>query len=418
MSSANSFFCMKGNGVIVFKKKPWYFIFWVFIFSILGAAKFNLFISNVHFKLSFILLFAPFIFRLLNGKIKFSILEIVFFTVFLIGSLVSLLNTSNRLVSIYYLIWMLFNFFSVFCLFKSIAKEYGGDFIRDVYLWSFRFQIISSVILYPLIHADNGRVSLYYYEPSYFAIAAIPYVGMVISSFFIKGHNKLLIDVLFLLCLLVVTKSANLMLIALLSTFFFFIFDSSKTKLNKFFILSSLFVFTILFIAILAYVNRDGLVVQTLLNIFHSKDIIATILGRAGNRVPRIELAWDVICNIFPSGVGPGVYKYFTSHYMPATDYSHGLSWLNPIGLPAISIWLEVLVECGALGAIGFYFFCCLALKNAIAIYRYKKNSLWLCIILVFFISLAIETSYLRIYFWAFMGIVSGIKVKGFRNVF
>lgn len=338
----------------------------------------------------------------------------VFFSLFFIGSIFSLYDSKNVLVSSYYIVWIMFSFIVVYEVFKAIARRYGYLVLRDVYIFSFRFQILLSVFMFFLMRPDNGRVSLFYYEPSYFSIAAIPYLCIVFGSFFDKKVKTMFLDVVFVFLLLVVGKSANLMLIIALSIFFSFIISNDMSVLKKIKMVFFLLVFSFFGLFLMYFFDKGGLVINSILNVINSEDSIEALILRMGNRWPRLEITLDVLRNVFPYGIGPGSFKFFTIDYTSGIDFRDTAQWLNPVGLPAINIFFEVLVECGVLGALGFYGICIIPLIAAIK----NGNSVIICTILVFLISLSFESSYLRLYFWAFLGISYGVSLYDKENRF
>lgn len=391
------------------KKLSISFVESTFLISILGAARFSFLVSGVHLKIVFLFLIFSFVTRFFNKKIKFSLLEILFFLLFFGGGAGAIYSSVDMAISAYYLCWEFFSFIVIYGVFKSITKEYGFYFISRCYLYSFRIQIIISAVFYLLLKTEDGRISLYYYEPSYYAIAAIPYVCIAISSLFDRTVKNLWLDLFLVAVLLIVTKSANLMLIIML-TFTFLFFFSKQIKFFKKLKVVSILIFVCFAFGLTIFIlNENNLIISSAYNILTSDNALDAILLRTGNRWPRIELTLDVIRHVFPYGIGPGTFKDFTFFYIPHTDYSHGIPWLNPVGKPAVCIWLEVLVECGLLGALGFYGLSLLVLWKAISILKNKNMLMPLCTLLVFCISLSFESSYLRLYFWAFLGIVGGI---------
>ncbi len=126
--------------------------------------------------------------------------------------------------------------------------------------------------------------------------------------------------------------------------------------------------------------------------------------------MPRMQAAWDIFQQNPVFGVGIGVYNY----YMDASDindvaYTKGVPWISiRSGQPAVNIYLELLVTTGIVGALPFFAF----LLSFLFWGRGKPPDLidksYLIAIITFFIMLAIESNYLRLYFWMLLGIYLG----------
>lgn len=384
-------------------------IWWVFVVSLLGAARLNIFFMGVHFKVAFIFIGVTFLTLVVKRLVKFSYIELFCFFLMLVGGVFSFYSSGRINITIFYIFWMIFNFFAIYGSFKYMACQYGFRFIEKIYIYSFRIQIIISAILYPFLHTYDNRYSLFYYEPSYFSIAAIPYIGFIMGAFLERSDKKSFFDFFLILILLFITKSANLMLILLCFSLLFFLFKKGGGIYFKIkFILSSLVgaaLFCFVFISLLP----ENLIGRTLSKIFESQDLLGALLARTGNRWPRIELVYDVINNVFPFSVGLGNYKYFTYLYGPAEDYSNGIAYLNPIGLPAVNIYLEALVEFGLLGFLGFLILNLYVIKRSFTV---GFTSVLTNVLIVSVISLSIESSYLKLSLWALWGVVVGLSLS------
>ncbi|MGJ8645371.1 MAG: hypothetical protein ACSHXJ_00665 [Marinomonas colpomeniae] len=395
------------------------FFFLVLIVSLLGADKLSLSFFGVNLKPVFIFLSVSGVVFLLKRKILFSFPELFFLFLIVLGGTLSLLNSSKTHVGIFYNIWVVFNFFFVYGFFKVISEQYGFENIKKIYIYSFRFQIVFCLLLFPFFHTYDYRYSFFYYEPSYFSIASIPYLGFVFHDFFNKKFN--LKDLFFILALLLITKSAVLILILILIFTMFFIFYKGIYLKSKIKIISTGFFIGVFSLFILYFISPDNLISVTLNNILESENKLEAIFSRMGNRIPRIQLVWAFICDYFPGGVGGGNYRFVNKDYISLIDYSSLIDYksqkgfsisidvFNPIGLPAINVFLEALAEMGVIGGTGFIGFCLYIFFLLLRDFSRGSNSVLFIIIFVFFVTLSIESSYLKLSLWAFMGCISGI---------
>ncbi|MFP8967018.1 O-antigen ligase family protein [Pokkaliibacter sp. CJK22405] len=383
--------------------------------TLLGADKLNLSFGNAGIKLSLIPLALLFAILILNKSISYSKKEISYFSLLILGALISFYNTSNIPISIGYVLWMCINYGIIYTSFRCSCLLFRPEKLINIYIYSFRLQIFLSLLLYPILSTEDGRISLFYYEPSYFSMAAIPYISFSLYKIFDQNIKTSKIDLFLILSLLFLTKSANLILIILSTLSIFFISTKKISFVQKIFSFIAITVALSVFYLIINNLNPHNLISYTLNNILNSDSKLDAILDRTGNRWPRLLLALQVSIDHFFIGVGPGNYRNYTDTFGSIYSISDIPAIFSPIGLPAVNIWLEVLAENGILGLIGFSCIILITFKNIRKTPPHLATPLS-CALLVFMISLFFESSYLRLYFWAFLGLANGIFLNVIRT--
>ncbi|HBR2808547.1 TPA: hypothetical protein L9Q62_005337, partial [Klebsiella pneumoniae] len=148
--------------------------------------------------------------------------------------------------------------------------------------------------------------------------------------------------------------------------------------------------------------NND-LIAITFKNIFMSDNVTQALIERAGNRWYRVEMAYDVALQHF-WGVGIGAYTEFTLNNKSSYPYYSSLPWyLNPFGLPAISLYIEMAATCGWLALIVWlaWHYKMLFSKHVSS----AKGSVIFFSLIISMLILIIESSFMRPYYWALIGI-------------
>ena len=292
--------------------------------------------------------------------------------------------------------WILVNYFFFFRSAYIITKIIG-DRIWDTLLILGRLQIIAGCILYFL--GVHERTQFTYYEPSYFAIGIVPYIFCTVF-----WSKKKTLDLSLITLLLITSQSANMMIAVFLAAASYLLF-SRKFAI----IIAAAAIFpTVIYASYLTilqnpenpnygianWINQNGI----------GLDLVFEALRRAGNRVPRIEAALEVLNVNWWLVIGPGNYTGLTAN-MNFDHLTDGIIYYDPSGLPAINIIIESALNSGIGGAI-------IILSYAVYIfYRARTadnlNERWLMLgsLFAFFLMLQIESSYLRAYIWFALGI-------------
>lgn len=351
-------------------------------------------------RLSFFLFLLAFFWIFFTKGIKVSKIEMIFLFFLIASMFVSILNSSSAIRSISYILWFIVCYFLYFTVIKNISAQMKGIDILKLFRDLGRFQIICCIFL-KLIGID--RPALLYYEPSYLVLGMLPYIYFCIVQFQSKNNVFKKIDLLFLFSLLIVTMSANLILALLLVLCLNYIRFSFK----YFFLVLFLCVFFYNF-SYWYYQNNSDLLAITFRNLHETPDFINTVLQRTGNRWPRILIGIDVVKEYFPNGIGLGTFSDFSINYNVNKDYAAGFPWNEPRGFPAGNIFIELLAEGGFwvlfffVGFISLFLF--MPIKKTANDFFAKS---WRKMIFIMIVMLMIESSLLRPYFWAYLGVLS-----------
>lgn len=317
-----------------------------------------------------------------------------------------------------YLIYNIVSMFFMVGISFRFSKNNPVLFFNGL-LCSLIFQILLSAGLF--IFNVQDRASFLYYEPSYFSIALIPlftfYFFVLLNLGFFKRMSLVLL--LIIIVYLLASKSAAAILVFGVSFFvvsYFVLLSRSKNKSRVSLRYIIYFVFLTLFIIFFSdhIVKYDGddLLFLTLKKFFLYSDFFEFIDERGGNRLNRLYMAWYVFYSNFWFGVGPGYYIeyiYELDHPLLTTP-----AWVNPMDKPPINIYFEIGTYFGVFSLVTFV---------ALMIYVFKSNINYVIrcggliiplfsAFVVFLIIMALETSYLRLYFWVWVGVLFAFGYK------
>ena len=351
------------------------------------------------------LLFVGILIFIKNNSIDKNTLYVFLFALLCIPSL---LFTVNIIKSSLYIFWIFLNYLSILIVYSQLIQKSKYETIigiRDAY----KLQIIVGCFLY--FSGIQERAQVLFYEPSYFAIALIPYIVMIFSKYInnntdnnekYTSHS----DIIFLVLAIFITKSFNLIIICFLVPIILFAFE--KGKLRNLLIFSLLG--SVIYQAFKFYIsNSDDLISKTFQNIIDSGDVITSLLERTGNRWPRMQLTNEIALQNF-WGVGIGTMdEYSLNHYF--SDFSYLPDYLSPIGYPPINIYLEIAATCGWLALAVWLLWHFYIIKQNVN--SQKSDSVITCSLIVIMIIMMIESSFLRPYYWMLLGLAVGqIKIN------
>lgn len=297
-----------------------------------------------------------------------------------------------------------------------LSKDDPVKFLEG-YVSSLVVQVVFSVLF--VFSGIHERAQFLYYEPSYFALALTPvfaYCSLrIVNAKYLRAST--FVYLFSVLLFFIFSKSANGLLVlffTFLVSFFLVVFLSGfNRKMHAFFSILLLIVFlAAISIPCLMYLRDyagDDLLISSLRRLIFSSDTMSFLVDRAGNRLNRFLLAVDVFSNNFILGVGPGNYKNYIS------NISHFLfdapPWLNPSGLPAINMYIEVAANTGIFGLLSFVLILVYILFLSVKRSPFPEEYLVvLASVIVFLIVMNFESSYLRLYFWAWVGMLFSFR--------
>ena len=356
----------------------------------------NLLIGDITIRVSFIIYIA---YLALNLKyIEFEKKSLCYFVIFVISLVPSIFVSNNLIKSFLYIFWILFNYITFYSV--TFYCVYLINDIKEV----LRVLLISSRLILLLgilccIFGFTIRVSWLFYEPSYLSIFLIPYISMLFLGNIFKIS---VIDIILIILFIILGKSA-IFLIYFLPMMFYKLLISNISIKNKltiiFMVIFGIIIYPIFFDDINSlYINR----------IYESNNIFNTLLGRGGNRLPRVLQELEIIKDNYIFGVGLGVYdQYISDSKIIMKEYLNH-EYLSPLGQPAINIWLEILVSSGFIPFTLSIIFTITEIYNIKYIYKVYKT-IFLGILLGLLVTMSMESNYLRGYLWVFIAIYNAV---------
>lgn len=367
-----------------------------FLFALAGFDYPSVSVSGMTLRLSQVFYLLLFIFR--YKDIQYSLLCLRIFLVVCIGVTPSLIFSENIFKSAAYIGWLFFNYFIVVGVIGFYVARHWC-YVADAIVISFRLQVIFGLVL--VVSGYHERMQFLYYEPSYFAIAMILYFSVVLNRGMNVSWRSWVGDAVIVILAIVEMQSATL-LIGLLTVVLLTVLKMSWRKAliylatGVFLIVGGLYLYSRIY---------DDLLAVTVRVFFDAESfsmLVDGLIGRGGNRVPRIMAAFDIFREHPYFGVGIGAYEQYIKS-MDLSSYYEGLPWLDISDKPAVNIFIELLATVGMVGTIPFLMFICAvyyaARENAFG----KFNVDHYMYVIAFFgtlFMLNFESNYLRLYLW------------------
>lgn len=375
-------------------KKNWIIYSGIILISLDVA---NIQIGSIHLRLA--QFFLPILF-LITKKYKIEIKYIYILSFLALTALPSLYISFNLFKSIPYLLWIVYNFIFVYYFFYCLTKH-NPKIVIDIYINLVRFYILISFIIF--IFNGFDRVSLFFYEPSFFVIFVIPFIAFV---FFAEKINKI-IDIILLILFYFFTKSA-LLLVAVGFMLIFWCF--SKINIVRLLILFILVTSAAFFLNRYDIVNSGDINLRVLYTFISSDQGIEILLMRGGNRWPRFLQSLDIALLHPIIGVGLGAYEDFQ---LAIGGYNYEELEVNipdedgGFGRPAVNIFTEMIATAGFGFLCAFLYFISSCFSQRI----FKSQFRWFGIgVILIIVALQFESNFMRLYLWAFLGILLGLK--------
>lgn len=299
-------------------------------------------------------------------------------------------SSIEPLRSVAYTFLLMFNIVCVASVGKALFSLSPEGFKTGLVICA-RVQILAGICIAAL--GLQARVSIFFYEPSYWAIALTPYLYLTAK----KNVALSWPDWMLILITVLITKSANLMLLVLVAI----VVSNLSSFSIKSVVRMAVFLSIIgIGLGLYSQVGND-LVATTVHRILDSNNILQKCVERGGNRYPRMLAALDVFQNNVIHGIGPGTFADFDKteaiqntypEFFPKHDIAHS---------PAINVFIEMAAEGGIFLLLSFlcYLLCGLMGKNSDATLRN--------IVVVMLIGLLLESSMQRSYFWLLLGAAS-----------
>ncbi|ELC8398755.1 O-antigen ligase family protein [Clostridium perfringens] len=363
----------------------------IFSFRILG--------STIR-VVQFLLLLTSFFLVLKN---KYRVTNVFSMILFIIVNMISTMISYDKMSSLLYVLWTIFNYLFVFCLFYSWARERENEFIYNLWRKTFLLQGFFIIIQFALelvgikiLNSQNyfgiPRPALWFYEPSYLATYFI--IFFVISFYmFINTEEKIYRNdtILSIIFLVFITSSTGF--IGIFIGFLICILFTKQKILKK-----SKNIFKAVIIIIICSIVTYKLYPK-IFDVFIGRLFNEGLIISSGNRM----IGWKEAFNVFKEnmlfGVGPDSYQTYTGSLIPPTN-----------------VTLEMLSYIGLIGLITFIIFIVSVIRTSfkksrkIDINNLMFSKAIFISFLVFLIVLQFNQNYLRLYMWMQLGIIAGLN--------
>lgn len=364
--------------------------FILFIVSTADASAITL--GGINIRIAWVLL--PFLVMLLPYSDEEKV-SLYFALALFAAHLISGVYSGNIISAVMFSFWILFNYFFFFRSGYIISKFIGTD-VWDLFLILGRFQIIVGCLMNFV--GINDRTQFIYYEPSYLAMGLVPYIFAAV--FWSKTK---IIDYLIIALALVTSQSANMAVGVTLVALFMLIRSGKLHVVLALLAIMIFMTFTTFFIilnnpanpnyGIVSWINENGV----------GFDLIYEIFGRAGNRIPRIEAAIEVLSSNWWLGLGPGNYIPLTEK-MEFYHITGGVDYYDPAGLPPINVIIEAVINSGVMGGVILLVYSIYVISKSVMFSDGVERWIMGGALLTFFLMLQIESGYLRAYLWFIFG--------------
>ena len=349
---------------------------WFLLYLILFSLSLNLSIKKDNFHIALIFLFS------LLPSVLFS-KNIVTSLAFYAGAIVCVV------------IMLLFAKMTVLAAPKVISILFGF----------YRFSVILTLILVILGIQERGHFLLY--ESSYYAIVLIPYFCMTFYRLFLYGFKTSVPDIALIIIAIATSQSVSMVGWCVLSFFCIYIRSGLSRKIHFLLIgVGILLFFTLAYI----FNERANAIISRIFLLFENpSDSLSLLVFVVGNRLQRIVVGYEAFIQNPLVGVGLGAFREYSANNFDPLDFAlNGVSASDfTVDTPAANVFIEMAAEGGIIGLVGYIWM-------LIFIHRKKNNSKLLAPFKIAFyitmVSLLIEASYLRNYFWALYGIIIGLN--------
>ncbi|WFR79433.1 O-antigen ligase family protein [Janthinobacterium rivuli] len=362
----------------------------------IDLGNFKLKISYVWFPLYLILFAYFFDLRMRLDNVKIS-------AIFILSFLPSVLFSSNLITSVAFYAGTCICLVIMFTFSKMVYLA-PVKIIKLLFLF-YRFSVMLTAAMVVMQIQYRGHFLLY--EPSYYAVALIPYFCITFHRAFLYGFKISIIDLFFIFLAIFISQSVSMVLwifICFVLTYISF----GRVRLIYF----AYFCAALLFFLLIAYFfdARTRKIIDGLYGLFSNPSSSLNLLVFVvGNRLQRVLVAYQAFTESPFFGVGLGTLKAYSSSNFNASDFIiNGITAADFIvESTAANVFVEVGAEAGIIGFIGF-------MSILFFIHRKKNNYVVLAPFkIAFYVTMAallIDSSYLRTYVWALYGIILGLS--------
>lgn len=347
----------------------------------------------------------------------FTLSRGVYFTTFsLLGAMITSLPFSvDYFRTFAYIGWAVFFFLFMVPFYYQCARVFSPSKLLDFWFLTFRIQtalILIEFLLRYLLNLED-RPHLWFYEPSYAAIYFSAYFGTalyLVMNTTIKRWGDLGLSLLASLLLASATAFFGLLISLAVCTIL------SRNALKTLLIAGSGLAIVLIFIAVFfagtefynllfGYLATDGAV---------DKSFLLLVFERSGSRIVRLLWGWDVFLANPLIGIGFGADQTYTQIHPVSAKAAEFLSlWDDVEGNPFTNPFVEAAATMGILGLAAMLVFFLVLLNLYREASRIKTSQAeyvkaMAVGLIVMFLVLQMEGTFLRYYLWSVFGMVCG----------
>lgn len=289
--------------------------------------------------------------------------------------------------------------------FYELTKGLGHHTI-DMMVWIYRCTIALTIPLVALgLQPLPHRGSFTLYEPSYWAIALIPYFCIVFHRLFAGRRKGAVLDSILILTAIVLSQSASMVLWCALS---FLLLAIAMKRLRLKVVIAAVALGASALFGLYQLNDRAANFFDSVSAVSDWSHVLVAVAFIGGNRLQRTSEAFRAVLQHPMVGVGLGALVRYTTIHFNVNDFTVlGTSVADfDTSLPVTNMFLELWAESGILGLASFLLLIKYVFKMA-NIPALLALRVALCITLL---SLVVESSYLRPYMWLLLGVILGYR--------
>jgi len=298
---------------------------------------------------------------------------------FIAGLIISGIYNDIFISTLAIVISVLFSYYIFYLPALSFTRLYPDLGVRAI-LQSSRIILLIGIVLQ--FTGQTERMGALFYEPSYMSIFMAAYASLCFTE------SKLIkpFDFILMIIFLYSSKSAAFILII-------FSIASYLLIINKYKFISLICIYVVLLIYYLSIerINLNYNIIEAVISL-EINDLIRYSIERSGERFNLLIKSFNEAISSPIFGIGP---RAFQDMYD---------------GTPPTNIFIQIILESGILG----FFVCIFAIKSYFHEVYFLRNykKFITCTSIALFITLQLESTYMRAYLWIFFGIFNGIIVN------
>lgn len=395
----------------------------VLSFLLIGADLLQIRVSGFALKIVILPLFGALMFDLLRtGGGMYLDRRLVLLSGFLtLAACLSLPGSVESAWTLGYTGWLVFTFAVIVPVFYNVARSQPIEETLSLWMWMYRLQafLIFGEVALRLVFGgiSDLRPHLWFYEPSYAAIYFSAYFG---AAFYLMANGIAWArrDVIISLLVAGALVSATAMFAVVIAVAVNFFISRYRWRL----IVGAILVAAAVLSTLYYYFYTSKYFSLTLGFLFGGSSdfisILTAIVGRGGNRLLRALWGIDAFLNHPIFGIGFGADKAYTlTTPIPALARPFALPWSYAEGTPFINPFIEAAATMGIPGLVVLTATYLEGARRYFGLHRGRDRDAILVRsifigLLVMFLMLQIEGTFLRFYFWSIFGLALGAAAR------